>query len=608
MNEFTNSQTQIRSVRIIYVATIVFLALLSVYTFNKTKAMTDYSKSMDQSNAIKQSLQKITNSVLEAETNKRAFLLTSIDHLLAKRDSALSELTDERMMLYSLLADRPEQTINLQNLNKALDKKIANILLSNLRSQEAFMLDSLDVNITEGIKTMAEVKYHVSMISITEAQLMNYELRENTFLSYITPFYVIVLFLGALFILFISYFRINGALRESKEMQSQLMTLNQTFAFAEEIGNYASYRYSFNTKKTQNSDNLYRMLGLNPQEISEFETLAKFVHPDDLAYFNEAVRLVTEEKKLSKWEYRVLRKDGSIMHILATGKIIYDQGMEWLIGTLQDVSEQKVQQQALSTKNAQLNSKNTELEKMNNELELFAHISSHDLQEPLRKIQTFASMIQEKEYNSLSANAKEYFTRLQDSAGRMQELVEDLLNFSQTNNSERNFELTKVNSIIQEVQEELKDVISEKKATLRIQGDCELKIIPLQFRQMIFNLIGNALKFSRPDVTPLIAITNQIESGKMLNHSTAIAQSGQSLRMDQEYYHLEISDNGIGFSPEYRTKIFDVFHRLHTKEKYKGTGVGLAIVKRIVENHNGYIFANGEPNQGASFNIFIPTT
>ena len=237
---------------------------------------------------------------------------------------------------------------------------------------------------------------------------------------------------------------------------------------------------------------------------------------------------------------------------------------------------------------------------MNKELESFAYISSHDLQEPLRKIQTFASLIIEREETNLSDYGKDLFHRMQAAAKRMQTLIRDLLAYSRTNTTELTFETTDLNKVIAEVKEELKEELEEKYAVIETTQLCEAIIIPFQFRQLLHNLIGNSLKFSKPNQLPIIQITSEIATGLKLKN--------ENLSPQNKYCHITISDNGIGFDDQYNKKIFEVFQRLHDKNEYNGTGIGLSIVKKIVDNHKGIVTAKGQPNGGATFEIYIPVT
>jgi two-component system CheB/CheR fusion protein len=252
----------------------------------------------------------------------------------------------------------------------------------------------------------------------------------------------------------------------------------------------------------------------------------------------------------------------------------------------------------LKEANESLEDKNIALENMNKELEAFTYVSSHDLQEPLRKIQTFATLILEKENKNLSDKGKNYFRLMQNAAERMQQLIRDLLAFSHINATERKFQDINLSVIIDEVKSEFKEAIEQKHAVIEANEMCEVQIIPFQFRQLMHNLIGNALKFSNPDVPPHITITSKnIDFDKL-----DIA----NLPPQKEYCHIKIADNGIGFENEFSDKIFEVFQKLHDREEYAGTGIGLAIVKKIVENHSGIITATGELDKGATFDIYIP--
>ena len=245
-----------------------------------------------------------------------------------------------------------------------------------------------------------------------------------------------------------------------------------------------------------------------------------------------------------------------------------------------------------------LEKKNAELQQMNLELESFAHVASHDLQEPLRKIETFSNLILDKDYNTLSDSAKQYFDRLKKSVFRMQTLIKDLLMYTQVKVHEQIFENITLNTIIEEVKQTYAEEINQKQVRFETGKMCTASVIPFQFYQLLQNLIGNAIKFSKNSVTPVIEISSEIEKGD--NRLSNI------LSPDKLYCHITISDNGIGFDPQHNEKIFKVFQRLNGREEYAGTGIGLSIVKKIVDNHKGFITATGELDKGARFDIYIP--
>jgi PAS domain S-box-containing protein len=303
------------------------------------------------------------------------------------------------------------------------------------------------------------------------------------------------------------------------------------------------------------------------------------------------VKELKTKGKIRNKEIELVKKDGEKIITLTSAEIINIGTKHYILSAFSDITDRK---------NAEKNivQKNIELEKLNKELQSFAYISSHDLQEPLRKIQTFASRIVDREYDTLSERGKDNLKRMQDAAKRMQTLIQDLLAYSRTNATDRKFESTDLNDIMNEVKEELTEELKEKNTTIETNELCHANIIPFQFRQLLNNLISNSLKFSNPENPPIIKIHSEIESGSKLNN--------EKLLPEKKYCHISVSDNGIGFEPQYSEKIFEVFQRLHGKEEYKGTGIGLSIVKKIVDNHDGIITATSELNEGATFDIYIP--
>lgn len=295
-----------------------------------------------------------------------------------------------------------------------------------------------------------------------------------------------------------------------------------------------------------------------------------------------------------------VRKDRSLFWASVLITAVHNEQKE-VIGfskVTHDLTEKKNAEDALKKNAAQLEHKNLELEKMNKELQSFAYISSHDLQEPLRKIQTFATRIAEKESDNLSEHGKDYFNRMQRAALRMQTLIDDLLAYSRTNTAERKFERVHLSKIVDEVKSDLREELQHKNATMEEVNLCEVRIIPFQFRQLLHNLISNALKFSKTSQPPQIIIKSEVCTGKEFGK--------MELEEDKLYCHISISDNGIGFEQQFSEKIFKLFQRLHGKSVYPGTGIGLSIVKKIVENHYGIITATSEPHKGATFDIYMP--
>lgn len=327
-----------------------------------------------------------------------------------------------------------------------------------------------------------------------------------------------------------------------------------------------------------------------------------FYTPEDLArnLADELIQRARTEGRATHEGWRV-RKNGTRFWGSIVITALHDQNNN-VIGfskVTRDLTDKKNAEDALRNNALLLEEKNKELQSMNQELISFAYVSSHDLQEPLRKIQTFASRILETEAEQLSERAKDYFGRMQNAAQRMQILIEDLLAYSRTNRSEQKFEVADLNKLLAEVKNDLRERIEEKHAIITSAHLPSLKVIVFQMRQLFTNIISNSIKFSKAGVTPEIRIQHEVVKGNAVPSKTPVDNN-------KTFHHISFTDNGIGFEPEQRLKIFEVFQRLHGRSEYSGTGIGLAICKKIVENHHGVITADSQLDQGATFHIYLP--
>ncbi|MBP0903157.1 PAS domain-containing protein [Mariniflexile gromovii] len=351
------------------------------------------------------------------------------------------------------------------------------------------------------------------------------------------------------------------------------------------------------------NQSVYDYSGLSPEQVHD--NWLQIVHPNDREANIKAWLNSVNTGEDFLFEHRFRRHDGEYRWQLSRAIPQRDKQGEitmW-VGTSTDIQAQKMftnelEDQVLQ-RTKELNEKNKVLEKMNKELQSFTYISSHDLQEPLRKIQILSTQIVDKESQNLSESGKDKFHRMQKSAHRMQTLIQDLLLYSHTDIQQRKFITINLKTIVDEVEDDLKEDLKVKNATINLGNMCDVNVIHFQFRQLLLNLASNSLKFAKENTSPQINISCETVMGNKVKTVNIVST--------KKYCHITFSDNGIGFEPEYNIKIFEVFQRLHGKEKYIGTGIGLAIVKKIVENHNGTITATGELGKGARFDIYIPS-
>ncbi len=292
------------------------------------------------------------------------------------------------------------------------------------------------------------------------------------------------------------------------------------------------------------------------------------------------------------------RKDGSEFAVevaLGPQKV---EGHNLVLCIVRDITERKLAEAALRLarddlerrvveRTRELQVANKQLEHSNRELQDFAYVASHDLQEPLRKIQSFGERLSERAGATLDETARDYLARMQNAASRMQRLINDLLSFSRVTTKARPFARVDLQTIDSEVISDLEVAIEEAHAKVEVSALAAIEAEPTQMRQLLQNLIGNALKFRQAERSHLVKVHGQAR-GPM--------------------FELVVQDNGIGFDPKYHERIFGLFQRLHGRAEYPGSGVGLAICRKIVERHNGTIFAEGKPGEGAKFVVTLPIT
>ena len=288
--------------------------------------------------------------------------------------------------------------------------------------------------------------------------------------------------------------------------------------------------------------------------------------------------------------------------IRAKGKVYFDSNDKPLrfIGSVLDITpqvdarrrvESLVAQRTkeLAAANETLSAINKELQRSNQNLEEFAHAASHDLKEPIRKIHFFTNQLKEQLDGLLKENQVRSFNRIENATQRMGNLIDDLLLYSHVSQRPHQTESIDLNEKVQRVLEDLELDISEKKALIHVGKLPVVQGYRRQLQQMFQNLFSNALKYSKPDVPPKIDV-----------HAEQVERNGKT------YHLIKISDNGIGFEQEYEAKIFQMFSRLHAKSEYSGTGVGLSIVKKVIENHNGFISVHSTIGAGSTFEVYLP--
>ena len=239
------------------------------------------------------------------------------------------------------------------------------------------------------------------------------------------------------------------------------------------------------------------------------------------------------------------------------------------------------------------------LNRSNSELEQFAYVASHDLQEPLRKIRAFGSKLVMRHAEGLTEEGRSLLDKIEHSAARMQRLIDDLLSFSRLVRPSDTQVVTDLNQVMNQVLNDLSETIQTRNAQIQVEPLPTMNAQPSQLRQLFQNLLSNSLKFSRSDARPVISVAYQLVKGSEVPQATG-------RRRELTYHRIAVSDNGIGFEAKYAERIFVIFQRLHGRFEYTGTGIGLAVCKRVVANHQGFIEAQSTPGEGSTFAVYLP--
>jgi light-regulated signal transduction histidine kinase (bacteriophytochrome) len=294
------------------------------------------------------------------------------------------------------------------------------------------------------------------------------------------------------------------------------------------------------------------------------------------------------EHLLYNAEYRILLPNEEIRWVKVSGKTIYNELEQpiKIIGVTLDISEQKFFTEELGR---QVKERTMELQRSNEDLLQFAHVTSHDLKEPARKAKTYATRLLDECGDRLPEKGITYLNKIQKSTNRMFSMIEGVLNYSSINSTEHAIEQIDLNEIITNIESDIELLIHQKKGSIKKDKLPVIEGSSVLVYQLFFNLLTNSFKFSKKEIKAQVSI------------SSSIVKKGET-----EFVKITIKDNGVGFDKKYIPKLFNAFSRLHTKDKYEGTGLGLALCKKIVERHGGSIVASGKENEGASFIVLLP--
>lgn len=327
------------------------------------------------------------------------------------------------------------------------------------------------------------------------------------------------------------------------------------------------------------------------KEEQDVESWTNNIHPDDYEEITEDIHAAIENPEVNHWEaeYRYRKADGEYLYVIDRGYLIRDGNGKAIrmVGAMTDITEQKEYEESLERINRELDLRARELAASNAELEQFAYVASHDLQEPLRMVTGFLTQLEKKYADQLDDKAKQYIDFAVDGGKRMRQIILDLLEYSRVGKTKEDSKEVDLNEVVDEVTQLFRKLIADTKAKIEVEDLPVVEGFESPYLQIFQNLIDNALKYRSPDRDPEISITCKDQGEK---------------------YHFIVKDNGIGIEEEYLENVFIIFKRMHTQDEIEGTGMGLSIVKKIIENMGGEIWISSEYGKGSEFHFTIPKT
>ncbi|WP_264523300.1 CHASE3 domain-containing protein [Flavobacterium sp. N502536] len=582
------------SLRVIFVIAVFILLFLSSIAYKHNQDLNESSKLVMHTYEINIQLERLMSAIKDAETGQRGYIITRNARFLTPYLYSRDKVNTSFITLKKLTADNPKQQENLQRLFKLIIQRFVSfencLKYSDPKTYDKRKLDNYMFG---GRILMENIRFKVDEMKDSEKSYLAKRLKIYDAEISLSPLFSISLFLVALTFILLAYRQISRDFERLKIINKQLLISSGLMAESESIGKFSTWQWDLDTNKIDYSDNQYRLLGYEPNAfVPEKGTFLNFVHPEDKVTVAKSMEGILNYEQLPFVYYKIMLPNQEVRHFKTTGKLLTDQqGSKILLGINFDITDEHLL-------NIELQERNLELEKSNKELASFNHVASHDLQEPLRKIQTFISRVSDADKAVMSQSARDYIAKIEVSAKRMRVLIDDLLLFSRTNTTKKEFIKSNLNELLKNAEAELTEMIDEKKAIITTTKLPKLSVIPYQIEQLFINLIGNSLKYSRPNIAPEIAIESQkvfsVDYPELLDQNV------------KKFHKITFTDNGMGFDPQFKETIFVLFQRLHSKTDYPGTGIGLAICKKIVDNHKGYIMADSQPDQGSVFTIFLP--
>jgi PAS domain S-box-containing protein len=565
----------------LYPFLISFIFLIVVIIINRISfvKMRDYAMRVDHTRVVIGSFQQLSNHL------KSAQIYTPANEHIAEKDFYILYKTEaegirqEVQAIRKLVSDNVVQTQRVDTLSSLINAQW-NVLMQKNIAELIAAGESWRLN------ELLKIHLTINRAIDEEKRLLlsrKKELDSSTELTGLLTIVFSVMGVLVILITFISNLLLRKRRRWLENFLSSILNTSQngiiTYKAIRKKGQIFDFRIIFANKASES------ILGMKPEKLvkkrlkdfpsflKDSQVMEKFIQVTEDGE-QDAFETMHEKDGVQKWYYILLAR-------LEDG----------VTASFHDITEIKQYHNELKDNIKKLEHSNTELEQ-------YAYVASHDLQEPLRKIRTYASYLNETEGKRFDDRSKAYLEKIISAAERMSTLINDILSFSSLKR-EPAFMKVDLNHVLKNMLLDLDLLIAQKNAEVSYENLPVLEAIPLQMHQLFYNLINNSLKFTREDINPVIKITSRHLAKEEIGKHP-------ELLPELSYCEIILTDNGIGFNPEFSEQIFGLFKRLGTRKTYSGSGIGLALCKKVVNNHNGAIFAEGTANKGAAFHIVLP--
>ncbi|EDY22427.1 multi-sensor signal transduction histidine kinase [Chthoniobacter flavus Ellin428] len=579
---------------------LVFLmfGIIGFISYRSTRAFILTADWVTRTREVMELQERTQRHLMEMESGRRGFIITGDETYLRGFEEAQAQIIENFNALKTYTADTPQQTVKLDRLLTLIQRNFAEqqTEIETRRTQgfaaslTIFAKGESDQTTQDIRKILADFDREQRQLLAERAALTRYVGRATTLTIVAGSVFTFIALLVACFLILrdvAARHRAEEALAAEHHLLLSIIDTIPDHVYVKDVEG----RFILDNVAHR------EMYGPKTEGTTTGRTVFDYYSAAEAERFDEDDHRVIETGEgIFNHEEARLQEDGGELWIQTTRVPLRDTdgSVIGLVGISADITDRKISEVQLLRFAAQLENSNAELQN-------FASVASHDLQEPLRKIQAFSDRLRVKCGKTLSAQGLDYLDRMQNAAQRMQVLIQDLLKLSRITSRALPFEACDLNEVVRTVLSDLEITIEQQHAKIEVGDLPTIEADAVQMRQLFQNLISNALKFQRPGDRPEVVIEGRIYEVKERS-------AGEVAIPGQRICKIVVRDNGIGFDPKFGDQIFVVFQRLHSRSEYEGTGIGLAVCRKITDRHGGSIVAKSAEGQGAAFIVTLPVT